>query len=105
MKVIAEDEIWYNFFYTELTTGLRRGELCGLKWEDFDEVAGTLKICHTVYHKEGRGLIAGDTKTYAGTRKVVLPASTVQVLRKRKKSALTGLDIPQPAETRTTRQP
>ena len=96
MKVIAEDEIWYDFFYTELTTGLRRGELCGLKWEDFDEVAGTLKVCRTVYRKEGGGLIAGDTKTYAGTRKIVLPASTVQVLHERKKSALTEWIFPNP---------
>ena len=96
MKVIAEDEIWYDFFYTELTTGLRRGEICGLKWEDFDEVAGTLKVCRTVYRKEGGGLIAGDTKTYAGTRKIVLPASTVQVLHERKKSALTEWIFPNP---------
>ena len=96
MKVIAEDEIWYDFFYAELTTGLRRGEICGLKWEDFDEVAGTLKVCRTVYRKEGGGLIAGDTKTYAGTRKIVLPASTVQVLHERKKSALTEWIFPNP---------
>ncbi|WP_243413982.1 hypothetical protein [Oscillibacter sp. CU971] len=30
MKVITGDEIWFDFFYTELTTGLRRGEICGL---------------------------------------------------------------------------
>ena len=30
MKVIQEDKIWHDFFYTELTTGLRRGEICGL---------------------------------------------------------------------------
>ena len=96
MKVIAEDEIWCDFFYAELTTGLRRGEICGLKWEDFDEVAGTLKVCRTVYRKEGGGLIAGDTKTYAGTRKIVLPASTVQVLHERKKSALTEWIFPNP---------
>ena len=88
MKVIAEDEIWCDFFYTELTTGLRRGEICGLKWEDFDEVAGTLKVCRTVYRETGGGLTAGGTKTSAGTRKIVLPASTVRVLRERKKSAL-----------------
>ena len=96
MKVIAEDEIWYDFFYTELTTGLRRGEICGLKWEDFDEVAGTLKVCRTVYRETGGGLTAGGTKTSAGTRKIVLPASTVQVLRERKKSALTEWIFPNP---------
>ena len=96
MKVIAEDEIWCDFFYTELTTGLRRGEICGLKWEDFDEVAGTLKVCRTVYREDGGGLTTGDTKTNAGTRKVVLPGSTVTVLRERKKSALTEWIFPNP---------
>ena len=80
MKVTAEDEIWRNFFYTELTTGLRRGEICGLKWEDFDEVAGTLEVCRTVYREAGGGLTAGDTKTSSGTRKIVLPASTAALL-------------------------
>ena len=96
MKVIEEDEIWCDFFYTELTTGLHRGEICGLKWENFDEVAGTLKVCRTVYREAGGGLTAGDTKTSAGVRKIVLPASTVQVLRERKKSALTEWIFPNP---------
>ena len=96
MKVIAEDEIWCDFFYTELTTGLRRGEICGLKWEDFDEVASTLKVCRTVYQEAGGRLTAGDTKTSAGTRKIVLPASTVRVLDERKKFALTEWIFPNP---------
>ena len=96
MKVIAEDEVWCDFFYAELTTGLRRGEICGLKWEDFDEVAGTLKVCRTVYQETGGGLTAGDTKTSAGTRKIVLPASTVRVLGERKKFALTEWIFPNP---------
>ena len=96
MKVIAEDEIWCDFFYAELTTGLRRGEICGLKWEDFDEVSGTLKICRTVYREDGGGLTAGDTKTSAGTRKIVLPLSTAALLSKRKASALTEWIFPNP---------
>ena len=96
MKVIAEDEIWCDFFYTELTTGLRRGEICGLKWEDFDETNGTLKICRTVYREDGGGLTAGDTKTNAGTRKIVLPSSTAALLSKRKASALTEWIFPNP---------
>ena len=94
MKVIAEDEAWCDFFYTELTTGLRRGEICGLKWEDFDEVAGTLKVCRTVYREDGGGLTAGDTKTSAGTRKIVLPSSTAALLSKRKVSPLTEWIFP-----------
>jgi len=96
MRVVAEDEVWCDFFYTKLTTGLRRGEICGLMWTDLDEVAGTLKVCRTVYREAGSGLTAGDTKTNAGTRKIVLPASTVQILRERKKSALTEWIFPNP---------
>ena len=40
MKRIRQDERWYDFFYTELTTDLRRDEICGLKWEDFDAENG-----------------------------------------------------------------
>lgn len=96
MQVIAEDEIWHDFFYTELTTGLRRGEICGLKWEDFDEVHGTLKVSRTIYRKDGGGLTAGDTKTHAGSRKIILPASTAAVLRARKESTLTEWIFPNP---------
>ena len=96
MQIIAEDEVWYDFFYTELTTGLRRGEICGLKWMDFDEVSGTLKVCRTVYREDGGGLTAGDTKTSAGTRKIVLPSSTAALLSKRKASALTEWIFPNP---------
>ena len=55
MGVIKEDKLWYDFFYTELTTGLRRGEICGLKWEDFDPQCGSLKIQRTVTRRKGGG--------------------------------------------------
>ena len=47
MEAIKHDAVWHDFFYTELTTGLRRGELCGLMWADFDEAAGTLAVRRT----------------------------------------------------------
>ena len=31
-------------YYIELATGLRRGELLGLKWEDIDFTAQTLRV-------------------------------------------------------------
>lgn len=87
MDVIRKDTIWYDFFYTELTTGLRRGEICGLMWTDLDERVGTLKVCRTLHREKGGRLVAGDTKTYAGTRKIVLPPSTVELLRERKRKS------------------
>ena len=87
MAAIQADDIWRDFFYTELTTGLRLGEICGLMWTDFDGKAGTLHICRTLHWEKGGRLVAGDTKTYAGTRKIVLPPSTAELLRARKKKS------------------
>ncbi|WP_251318836.1 tyrosine-type recombinase/integrase [Flintibacter muris] len=96
MAAIQADDIWHDFFYTELTTGLRLGEICGLRWEDFDAEHGVLNIQRTVHVEKGGVLTTGDTKTYAGTRKIVLPASTVQCLRERKEAALTDWIFPNP---------
>lgn len=96
LQAIEGDKIWYTFFYTEMTTGLRRGEICGLRWEDFDEENGTLLVCRTVYREKGVGLTTGGTKTYAGTRKLILPPSTAMLLRERKKTALTDWIFPNP---------
>lgn len=96
MEIIREDAVWYDFFYTELTTGLRRGEICGLQWRDFDADDGRLKICRAVHEERGGKLTTWDTKTSAGARTITLPPSTVELLRERKKSALTEWIFPHP---------
>lgn len=96
MDVIREDEVWHDLFYTEITTGLRRGELCGLKWEDFDEAKGTLKIRRTLLTEKGGQLTEGETKTGKGRREITLPGSTVELLKARKQTALTEWIFPDP---------
>jgi len=93
---VDKDEIWRDFFYTELTTGFRRGEICGLKWCDFDEKRGTLSICRNATVKKGGGVSIGETKTDTGNRLIYLPESTVKMLKKRKKQALTEWIFPNP---------
>lgn len=88
MSVIKEDKLWYDFFYTELTTGLRRGEICGLKWEDFNGQNRTLEVRRSVANKKGEGLNIGETKTETGTRTIILPPSTSELLKKRKENAV-----------------
>ena len=55
MEAIKADEHWHDFFYLEITTGLRRGELCGLMWTDFDAEKGTLTVRRPLHNKEGGG--------------------------------------------------
>ena len=96
MEAIKTDEHWHDFFYLEITTGLRRGEICGLMWPDFDEKKGTLSIRRTLHHKEGGGYYVGDTKTGTGRRTIKLPPSTVQFLTERKQKSISQWIFPNP---------
>ncbi|MCM1061582.1 MAG: site-specific integrase [Eubacterium sp.] len=87
MEIIKSDEKWYDFFYTEITTGLRKGEICGLKWEDFDEGNSKLKIKRSIGRLKNGELPIGDTKTETGMREIILPPSTVELLKKRKEKS------------------
>ena len=87
LEVAKADPVWSDFFYTELTTGLRLGEICGLKWQDFEEKTGRLHIRRSVHRRKGGGVRVGETKTETGTRTILLPPSTVEILKARKKKS------------------
>lgn len=86
-EAIKDEPEWYDFFYTEITTGLRKGEICGLMWSDFDMKTGTLNVRRTLHRYEDGKLRTGETKTGAGKRKILLPRSTAQLLRERSKKS------------------
>ena len=67
LDVVRQDDVWSDFFYTELTTGMRRGEICGLRWQDFDDKTGRLQIRRAVTSRKGGGVKVGETKTEKGT--------------------------------------
>ena len=68
-----------------IATGLRRSELLGLRWTDFDETTGTLTVAGKVVREHGRGLVRSDeTKTAAGRRTIPLPRFALDVLRERR---------------------
>ena len=96
LQAVQKDDVWRDFFYTELMTGLRRGEICALMWRDFDAKAGTLGISRTL-HSKGQGIYAlGDTKTSQGNRTIILPESVAALLRARKKASISQWIFPQP---------
>jgi integrase len=67
-----------------LTRGLRRGELCGLKWEVVDLVSGSLRVESTLIAVKGRP-VASRPKTQAGVRAISLDAQLVALLRAHRK--------------------
>ena len=94
MQAIEAEPIWYDFFYTEITTGLRLGEICGLQWEDLNEETGRLSVRRSVSRASGGGLQIGETKTETGKRTILLPPSTLHLLKERKKTAMTEWIFP-----------
>jgi integrase len=59
-----------------IATGLRRSELLGLRWCDFDTDAGTITITGKVIREAGKGLIRmEETKTASGRRTPRCPGS------------------------------
>jgi integrase len=79
---------WTDFFYTEVMTGLRRGEICGLRWSDVDFGESKLRVERSVSVKKGGGIQIGETKTDTGKRVIILPPSVKDMLLRRKEQAL-----------------
>ena len=62
-------------------TGLRRSEICGLKWESVDLEAGGLAVVATLQRIKGHGLVTGTPKTKRSRRTVDLAPETIDLLR------------------------
>lgn len=63
-----------------LATGLREGELLGLRWGDVDLEAGSIQVSRTASYIGGK-VVFGAPKSDRSRRTVELSAATVQMLR------------------------
>jgi integrase len=61
-------------------TGIRRGELCGLRWADVDLDAGRISVRQAMVTVKGQPLLS-DVKTARSRRVIDLDPETVSVLR------------------------
>ena len=89
----AKEEGMYELFLLELTTGLRRGEILALTWEDLNFETGELRINKQVVPVAGK-LITSEPKTKAAFRTIILPPVMVELLKEYKKGVFSPLIFP-----------
>jgi integrase len=71
-------------FILALATGMRKGELLGLKWQDLNEAESTLqvrRILNRTPSSMGKGLVEAEPKTRKSRRGIVLPPFVLEALQ------------------------
>lgn len=81
LTATAAEEL-HALFRLALLTGMRRGELLALIWDDVDLDRAALAVRRSLTIDRDRHWIIGEPKTAAGRRAVALPASCVAALRR-----------------------
>ena len=76
----VHDDRLYAAWLMAATTGMRRGELLGLRWRDLDLEAGRAKIVQTLI-SQASGPAVSQPKTAKGRRSVALDPATVAALK------------------------
>jgi site-specific recombinase XerD len=76
----VNDDPLFALWWLAGLRGLRRGELCGLRWADIDFDRGVLSIERN-RTTVGYEVVEGNPKTPAGRRAVALDKRSIQILR------------------------
>ena len=100
----AKEEGYYELFLLELSTGMRRGEIVGLKWSDFNAATSSLRIARQANRVKGKTVVQ-PPKTKTSIRTVVLPQYMTEILTEMKKEKTCEWIFPSPVNIGEPRNP
>lgn len=115
MKYVVENFTFRNLgIYICLSTGMRIGEICALKWGDIDLQEETINVCRTIEriyiiqgHERHTELVIGTPKTKNSIRNIPMSRELLKIIRPLKKVMNDDFFVltnePKPTEPRTYR--
>jgi integrase len=77
---VAQPHRLYALLRLAFETGMRRGELLGLHWDDIDFLRHKIYVRHNLV-KAGKALHLYDTKSESGDRDIDLDHAVTELLR------------------------
>ena len=97
LLIQAKEDGCYELLLLELSTGLRRGEILAIQWDDLNLRTGALRVERQVHRVRGE-LVVSPPKTRAGNRTVLLPAPVLNVLKSYKNGIHSRWMFPSPVK-------
>ncbi len=104
LLIQAKEDGCFELLLLELSTGLRRGEICALQWDDLNFRTGELRVERQVHRVKGE-LVVSPPKTKAGNRSLILPAPVLGVLKKYGEIVNSKWMFPSPVNEDSPRDP
>lgn len=81
----AKESYLYNFYAVMLRTGMRNGEMRGLKYTDIDKKKNVIHVRRILKYVEGEGYFEDTPKTRTSARDIPLTSDTLQFLETQRK--------------------
>lgn len=103
--LVDNEDPYHPAIRFDLYTGMRRGELCALRWRDYNEKTGRITVDETVRRltnydaKPGEPktiMVFNDTKTESSYRELQLPGFLQELIDEQKRTFASKYRIPQP---------
>lgn len=80
----TREDRMHALYVLALTTGMRQGELLGLRWADIDLGAGTAAVRRSLQRQKEAGLVFTEPKTSRSRRSIRLSQTAVHALKRHK---------------------